>query len=252
MIFIPAFSQLSHLSTQNMDTILSWIVTNHQSGVPITAICTGVFLLAETGLLDGRTATTNWQFARLFQRKYPNVQLKPERIMTEAKGIICTGAASAVFDMSLHLIRRFGGKTLAANCAKALLIDPNRQSQAPYMVFRSTKDHKDEKILKAQHWFEENYGRTGSIDAVAKQMGISPRHFKRRFRKATGVPPLVYLQNVRIEMAKQKLENTRKSVNEITYCIGYEDSSTFRKLFKRETGLSPAEYRKKFCWKGGL
>ncbi len=115
------------------------------------------------------------------------------------------------------------------------------------MIFRSRKDHGDEKVLAAQQWMEANYAQNISIDAMAQQVGISPRHFKRRFRKATGATPLVYLQNVRLEAAKEKLETTQESVNEITYRIGYEDSSTFRRLFKREMGLSPRAYRDKFC-----
>jgi transcriptional regulator GlxA family with amidase domain len=161
--------------------------------------------------------------------------------------LICTGASTAIFNLALHLIRRFGGDALSTVCAKAFLVDPNRESQAPYAMFRSRKDHGDDKVLEAQQWMEENFARNISIDAVARQVGISPRHFKRRFRKATGATPLVYLQNVRIEAAKEKLETTQESVNEITYCIGYEDSSTFRRLFKREIGLSPREYRDKFC-----
>lgn len=247
MIFIPAFSDMVHLSAPNIDPILSWIVAQHRRGIPIAATCTGAFLLAETGLLDGRMATTNWQFARMFQRRYPQVHLETGRIMTETGGLFCTGASTAIFNLALHLIQRYGGEALSAVCAKAFLVDPNRESQAAYVIFRSRRDHGDEKVLMAQQWMEGNYARNVSIDAVARRVGISPRHFKRRFRKATGASPLVYLQSVRIEAAKHKLETTQETVNEITYRIGYEDSSTFRRLFKREMGLSPREYRVKFC-----
>lgn len=247
MIFLPAFCEMGHLAAPEMGAVLDWIVTQYRQGTPIAATCTGAFLLAETGLLNGRVATTNWQFARMFQRRYPDVHLKTDRIMTEDDGLICAGASTAIFNLALHLIGRFGGEALSAVCAKAFLVDPNRESQTPYVIFKSRKDHGDEKMLAAQQWMEANYARSISIDAVAQQLGISPRHFKRRFRKATGANPLVYLQNVRLEAAKEKLETTQESVNEITYCIGYEDSSTFRRLFKREMGLSPREYRDKFC-----
>ncbi len=246
MIFIPAFSEMVHLSAPEINSILSWIVTQYQRGVPIAATCTGAFLLAETGLLDGRIATTNWQFARIFRRRYPNVYLNIDRMITETDGLICTGAVTAIFNLALLLIQRYGGEELSSICAKSFLVDPNRESQAPYAIFRSSKGHGDAQVLAAQQWMEANYAQTISIDAVAQQVGMSPRHFKRRFRKATGAPPLVYLQNVRIQAAKEKLETTQASVNEITYCIGYEDSSTFRRLFKREVGLSPREYRDKF------
>lgn len=247
MIFIPAFSEMVYLSAPEINSILSWIVTQYQRGVPIAATCTGAFLLAETGLLDGRIATTNWQFARMFRRRYPNVHLNIDRMITETDGLICTGAVTAIFNLALYLIQRYGGEELSSICAKSFLVDPNRESQAPYAIFRSSKGHGDDQVLEAQQWMEANYAQTISIDAVAQKVGMSPRHFKRRFRKATGATPLVYLQNVRIQAAKEKLETTQESVNEITYCIGYEDSSTFRRLFKREVGLSPREYRDKFC-----
>ena len=247
MIFLPAFCEMGHLEAPGIDAVLDWLVTRYRQGTPIATTCTGAFLLAETGLLNGRVATTNWQFARKFQRRYPNVHLQTDRIMTEDHGLICAGASTAIFNLALHLIARFGGEALSTVCAKAFLVDPHRDSQAPYVIFRSRKDHGDEKVLAAQQWMEANYARNITIDDAARQVGISPRHFKRRFRKATGANPLVYLQNVRIEAAREKLETTQESVNDITYCIGYEDSSTFRRLFKREMGLSPREYRDKFC-----
>jgi len=246
MLFIPAFSDMSYIKAPPVARIQEWIVAQHRRGVPIATTCTGTFLLAEAGLLDGRVATTNWQYARMFQRNYPAVRLKIEQMITEADNLICTGAATAIFNLAIHLIRRYGGEPLAAICAKAVLVEPNRGSQAPYAIFRSTDNHGDKQVSAAQQWMAENYGQPISIDTVAHQVGISPRHFKRRFRKATGASPLVYLQKVRIQAAKEKLETTRESVNEITYRIGYEDSSTFRRLFKREVGVSPREYRDKF------
>ncbi len=246
-IFIPAFSEMAHLSAPDIDAVLSWIDNRYRRRIPIVATCTGAFLLAETGLLNGRIATTNWQFGRLFKRRYPQVDLHIDRMITEADGLTCTGAVTAIFNLALHLIQRYGSDELSSVCAKSLLVDPNRQSQAPYRIFRSNRNHGDSQILKAQQWMEENYRRAVTIDAVADRVGISPRHFKRRFRKATGFSPLLYLQSIRIQAAKEKLETTQESVNEITNNIGYEDSSTFRRLFKREVGLSPREYRNKFC-----
>ncbi len=247
MIFVPAFADMRHLSSPQTRAVIAWITAQHRRGIPLAATCTGSFLLAETGLLDGRVATTNWHFARMFQHRYPKVKLDIDRMMTETDGLICTAAATAIFNLALHLIQRFGGESLASICAKSILVDPNRQSQAPYAVFHSNKGHGDTPVLEAQAWMEENFARTISIDEIARQVGISPRHFKRRFKKATGAAPIAYLQSVRIQAAKEKLESTQQSVNEITYGIGYEDSSTFRRLFKREVGLSPREYRDKFC-----
>ncbi len=225
----------------------AWVAGRHRRGTPVGAMCTGVFTLAATGLLDGRRATTNWHFARLFRKRYPRVDLQPEKMLTVDGGLVCTGAATAFFQLALHLIEMFGSPELAAVCAKALLVDPNQDRQSPYALPDLRRDHGDAAVAEAQVWLEANYAGEVAIDAVAGRVGISPRHFKRRFKKATGETPLGYLQRVRIEAAKKRLETTRESMNTITWKIGYEDSSSFRRLFKKTTGLSPREYRDKFA-----
>ncbi len=228
------------------DPLYNWIRDHHGRRTPVGTMCSGTFLLAETGLLDGRVATVNWHFARMFKERYPSVLLKPELIMSEDDGLICTGATTAMFHLALYIINLFGSRELAAVCSKILLVDPSRHSQAPYMISDFDKSHGDTAILKAQFQMEARFSENLQIDALAGESGISPRHFKRRFKKATGESPLGYLQRVRIEQAKQRLETTRDSMNEITWQIGYEDSSSFRRLFKRFTGLAPREYRDKF------
>ncbi len=224
-----------------------WVVARHRRGTPVGAMCTGVFTLATTGLLDGRLATTNWHFARLFRKRFPQIDLQPERMLTADNGLICTGAATAFFKLALHLIESFGTQELAAVCAKALLVDPAQDRQSPYAILDFRHDHGDPAVATAQAWMEANYAGDVTIDGVAAEVGISPRHFKRRFKRATGETPLGYLQRVRIEAAKKRLETTRESMNTITWKIGYEDSSSFRRLFKKSTGLSPREYRDKFA-----
>jgi len=246
LILIPPFLPVGDPLTQKMGDISDWLVERYRRNTNIAAMCTGAFVLAETGLLNGKVATTNWQFARRFQCRYPKVHLRLDRILTEDGGLTCTGAATSIFNLGLHLIRTFGSEALASVCSKALLVDPNRDSQSPYLVFSARKSHGDTDILEAQEWMEEHYADPITIDAIAREAGISPRHFKRRFRKATGESPLGYLQNLRMEAAKTRLETTLDNVNEITCRIGYEDSSTFRRLFKRHTGISPREYRDKF------
>ncbi len=246
VVLIPAFAQVVDLSGRHMQETLTWLRERHARGIIIAAMCTGAFLLAGTGLLDGRKATTHWQFSRQFLRRHPKVQLQAHQILTEQDGLICTGAATAIFSLGLHLIQRFGSEELAATCASALLVDPQRTSQAPYAVFYPTKNHGDAHVRKAQEWMAQHYAQSSSIDAIAAMVGISPRHFKRRFRKATGESPLTYLQNLRIQAAKTKLSTTQANINEITGMIGYEDSSTFRRLFKKQVGISPREYRDKF------
>lgn len=230
----------------NLDPVAEWIHVLRRRQTPIATSCTGTFFLAEMGLLDGKIATTNWQYARMFQKRYPKVKLCPQHMMTEDDGILCTGAATAVYHLGLHLIRLFGSHELACATARALLVDPNRNSQIPYVLSRPFKNHGDAQVLMAQEFIEENYATIDTIDTVARKVGISPRHFKRRFKSATGDLPLKYLQQIRIDAAKEKLETTRDTIEEITWAVGYSDVSSFCRLFKHHTEISPKAYRDKF------
>lgn len=245
-IILPPVFPSSKLGQHLTKKVKVWLLENNRAGVPIAAVCTGSFLLAETGLLDDRVATTNWQFFRRFQQLFPKVKLRPEMILTEEDGIVCTGAATAYLNLGLSLIRRYGSEDLAEVCAKVLLIDPNRTSQAPYFFEHHRKKHEDRAITKAQLFMGKNYAVIRTIGEIACHAGLSSRHFKRRFKQATGYSPLTYLQKVRIELAKKKLESTLDSIDDITLQIGYENASTFRRLFKDRTSLSPREYRDKF------
>ena len=247
VIILPSFIPPLDLKNEEMKTIYQWLHESYEKGIIIAGVCTGTFLLAESGLLNGRTATTNWQFAKMFRRKYPEVNLKVEKILTEDANLICTGAVTSFFNLCLHLIEKYGSKDLAMICAKTMLLDQDKQIQAPYMIYDFPKIHSDGQILKAQTWLESNYAENISMDTLAKNVGLSPRHFKRRFKQATDETPLSYLQQIRIENAKKMLENTMNTVNEITWKIGYEDINSFRRLFRKHTGLSPKEYRNKFA-----
>lgn len=246
VILVPPL--LPNVSPQpdRVEDVLAWLRDHYSRKTLIGALCTGSFVLAETGLLDGRRATTNWQYARMFRRRYPRVRLQPEKVMTEDSGLICTGAATSFFQLALYLIDYFGSEALARSCAKALLVDPNRESQAPYAILEFPRDHGDAGVLQAQRVMENRYPETLVIDKIAGEVGISPRHFKRRFKQAVGETPLSYLQRVRVEAAKKKLERSNAPVSEITWQIGYADSSSFCRLFKKTTGLSPREYRERF------
>ena len=227
--------------------MLDWLVFHHQANVRIGALCTGAFILAMTGLLDDRVATTNWQVAKRFRRQFPQVHLKPERILTEDGGLICSGAVTAMYNLALYVMDIFGSPELVRACSKALLVDPSRTSQAPYMAATFWKSHGDKEILLAQEWMEEAFRENISMEDAARYVGLSSRHFKRRFKKATNETPLNYLQQIRLEAAKKCLESTTDNIDEITRQVGYEDASTFRRLFKKYTALSPREYRDKFA-----
>jgi len=246
LVLLPSFLLPFDFTDKRVQRICDWTRKFYQRGNEIASTCTGTFLLAETGLLNGRTATTNWQFAGLFRKLYPEVNLQVDRIMIEDSGLYSTGAVTAFMTLCLHIIEKYGSPDLASRCAKGLLVDPDRKSQSPYIVYDFWKDHKDKQILKAQEWIEKNYTSKFSIDDLAVTIGISPRHFKRRFKSATGETTLAYLQRLRIENAKRLLERTRETINEITWKVGYEDINSFRRLFSKHTGMSPKTYRSKF------
>ena len=245
-IILPGFLPPLDFRGKIPGALIKWLQNWHRKKAMIGASCTGTFFLAETGILNGKMATTHWGYARYFQRCYPKVQLKPERILTEDGGLICSGATTSFLDLSLFFIEKFGSAELATHCAKALLVEPNRRNQSPYVVFDYQKSHSDEKVLEAQNRMEKHFDQGMPLDALASDLGISPRHFKRRFKNATGDSPLAYLQRVRIEAAKRKLETTLENITEITWQVGYEDSNSFRRLFRKYTGLSPREYRERF------
>ena len=245
LIFIPGFIPPFRFLGSVPSKLTDWLNCHHESNAIICSTCTGTFLLAEAGLLDTQTVTTNPLFARYFKKLYPSIKLEDDQILTEDDGIICSGATTSFLDLCLYLIEKFGYEELAAVCTKALLKEP-RVSQTPYSIFNYHRDHLDDTVKEAQYYLEKNFSRPIPVEDLAVRFGISPRHFVRRFKTATGDSPLQYLQRIRIETAKQKLEKTRQPITEITRHIGYEDPNSFRKLFKKNTGLSPREYRNRF------
>ncbi len=231
---------------ENLPILSDHLKSLRAKGTALATVCTGTFVLAEMGLLDGKKATTNWMYARLFKKRYPKVKLESSYMLTEDDNIICAGAATAVYNLALHLIKKFGSQHLASLCSKALLVDPNRVSQAPYTMAAPLRHHGDDQVLKAQGIMEKRFADLVTIDDLARDVGISPRHFKRRFKKATGELPLKYLQRVRVDAAKERLETTRDSIDKITWAVGYKDVSSFCRLFKQHTQISPRAYRDKF------
>lgn len=225
-----------------------WLIKAHENGAHIASLCTGAFLLAKTGLLNNKSATTHWGFIKAFKELYPKVILKPEKLITDEGDLFCSGGAKAGGDLSLYLVAKYIGKEAAFQTAKALLMDMDRKSQSPYSIFRFEKTHGDKDILTIQEWIEKHFNNEIKVDLLATKAGMSRRTFERRFKNATGDSPLQYLQRVRVENAKQLLEKGNKTFDEITYHVGYEDSSTFSRFFKKTTGLSPNLYKKKYSY----
>ncbi|RJR21684.1 MAG: GlxA family transcriptional regulator [Desulfobacteraceae bacterium] len=225
---------------------VDWLRELYQKGAHIATICSGAFVLAETGLLNGKTATTHWGFADQFKRRYPQIRLKPDRMITDEGDLFCSGGYGAAMDLSLYLVEKYCGHEVAVQSSKSLVSDMNRLLQTPYAAFQFRKDHGNDKILKVQEWIERNFDRNFSYEELARKNGMSRRTLERQFKAATGETPLTYQQSIRVESAKRMLEEGIHSFDEITYRVGYEDHSTFRKIFVRQTGLVPKEYRKKF------
>ena len=226
--------------------VVDWLQAMHRRGSYIATICSGAFVLAETGLLDGKTATTHWGFAEQFKKRYPKIDLKLERLITDEGSLFCSGGYNAGIDLSLYLVEKYCGHEVALQSSKSMISDIGRTTQAPYCMYQFRKDHNDDQILPVQEWIEKNYDRNFNYDLLAGIGGMSRRTMERRFKNATGETPLTYQQSIRVEVAKRLLENESRSFDEITYQVGYEDSSTFRKIFSKHTGLVPTEYRKKF------
>ncbi len=226
---------------------IPWLKAQYQQGTALASVCTGAFVLAETGLLNGKTATTHWGYVDEFKQRYPQVDLKPERLITDEGDLYCSGASNACLDLSMYLIEQYCGHDVAVQCAKGFLLDLGRFSQAPYSsILNFQKRHADEAILRAQNWIETHSEVGFSIGELAEKHHMSRRTFERRFKSATGDTPLLYLQRVRIEAAKKLLEANTQTFDEISYAVGYSESNFFRKVFKKHTNLTPNEYRAKF------
>ncbi|MEJ2037641.1 MAG: helix-turn-helix domain-containing protein, partial [Desulfosarcinaceae bacterium] len=216
------------------------------------SICTGVFLLAETGLLDGKSATLHWGFAEAFKARYPKVALRQDRMFIDHGRLYCSAGVSAGMDLTLYLVAKFCGENAARESAKTMVLDMGRYSQMPYDSFLPPKNHADPMVAKAQAWMERNSTQAVDYDRMADRFRVSRRSLERRFKQATGLTPLSYLQKLRVEQAKRMLEEGSRSFNEIAYAVGYEDIPFFRKLFIRLAGLRPKEYQQKFAGYGVL
>ncbi len=226
--------------------LIPWLVDLHKKETLIASICTGSFFLAQTGLLDGKTATTHWGFAKEFANRYPRVNLKPDRLITDEGLLVCSGACNSYIDLAVYLIERFCSKATAIESSKAMIHDFGRNTQAPYCLLKDKKNHKDPQIREIQEAIEKNPGVRFEPESIAKAYGMSRRTLERRFKMCTGDTPIAYLQRRRVETAKHQLETSSMNFDEISYVSGYEDPGFFRKIFKKHTGLLPGEYRLKF------
>ncbi len=225
---------------------MKWLKQQYLLGAHIATVCTGAFVLAETGLLNGKTATTHWGAVNEFRQRYPQIDLKPERLITDEGDLFCSGGMNAGVDLSLYLIEKYCSHEIALQSSKSMIADIGRTLQTPFSIFQFQKDHRDDRILAVQKLMEKNPGKSYPYDQLANISGMSRRSFERRFKAATGDTALTYLQRIRVETAKTMLENEDLSFDEIAYHVGYQNSSAFRKIFVKHAGLLPSEYRRRF------
>lgn len=229
--------------------IVDWMRRMHERGALLCSACTGLVLLAETGLLEGRQATTHWTFAETFQRAFPGVELCIDEVLLtagEREEFVMAGGAASWQDLALYLIGRFVSPAASHAIAKYELLERHIEGQTPYLPFLPRMQHGDALVSGSQHWLEKNFAVPSPVAEMTRRARLSPRAFERRFRRATGYSPIEYVQRCRIEEAKRRLERTDLSIDRISWAVGYEEAAAFRRLFKRIVHLTPGAYRRKF------
>lgn len=246
LIIIPAIDGDLQQAIDINSEFIPWITKQYKNGAEVASLCLGAFLLASTGLLNGKKCATHWVAANEFRKMFPEVELITEKIITEEHGIYSSGGAFSYLNLILHLIDKYAGHDMAVLCAKVFAIEIERENQASFIIFQGQKEHDDEHVRKAQEYIESNYQEKTTVDSLAGMFAIGRRSFERRFKRATDNTVAEYIQRVKIEAAKKELEMSRKTVNEVMYEVGYSDIKAFRTTFKKITGLSPLEYRHKY------
>src|SRR5215204_1561728 len=246
LIIIPAFDgDIQYAIEENKD-FTPWIIEQYKRGAEVASLCMGAFLLASTGLLNGKKCATHWMAANDFRRMFPDVELVTEKIITDEHRIYSSGGAFSYLNLILYLIEKYAGREMAILCAKVFAIEIERSSQLSFTIFQGQKDHTDDQVKQAQAYIEKNFQDKITIDHLSSMLAISRRAFERRFKKATANTVNEYIQRVKMEAAKMSLESSRENVNEVMYKVGYNDTKAFRTIFKKITGLSPLEYRNKY------
>jgi transcriptional regulator GlxA family with amidase domain len=243
LIIIPSLNHQYREALKGNQRMIKWIEQQYQNGADVASICTGAFLLAATGLLDGKSCSTHWSAAGDFKTLFPKVHLETDKLITDEKGIYTNGGAYSFLNLMIYLVEKYYDRQAAIYCAKVFQIEMDRNSQSPFAIFTGQKQHGDEMVMRAQTHLEKNLQQKISIQDLSARFAVGRRNFDRRFIKATGNTPIEYAQRVKIESAKKALETTRKSINEVMYDVGYTDVKAFREVFRRITGMSPLEYK---------
>lgn len=226
--------------------LLEWLGERQAGGAMIAGVCAGVSFLAESGVLDGKRATTHWALGEEFARRYPDVDWRTDMVVTEDDGVFCGGGIYSALDLSLYIVEKLCGHEIAVDCARSMLVDMPRMMQAGYAMLPLAARHADGAVREAERWLQRHFREEVRMEALAARLAMSPRTFERRFKAATGKMPRAYLQALRITAARQMLEDGGRSIKQVGCNVGYDDAAFFRGLFKRHTGMSPTDYRARF------
>ncbi|WP_440120957.1 GlxA family transcriptional regulator [Tenacibaculum sp. Ill] len=246
LIIIPAlFGDMKTAVELNKEAV-PWIVKHYEKGTEVASLCVGAFLLASTGILDGKKCSTHWAFYNEFQETYPNVEVVDGSVITEENGVYSSGGANSYWNLLLYLLEKYTDRDTAILASKYFAIDIDRDSQSAFTMFTGQKNHNDLEVIKVQEYIEVNYKDKITVDDMASLVAVSRRSFERRFKQATNNTIIQYHQRVKVEAAKRHFESTRKNITEVMYDVGYTDTKAFRNVFKKITGLTPIEYRNKY------
>ncbi|MCR8560896.1 helix-turn-helix domain-containing protein [Mucilaginibacter sp. BJC16-A38] len=246
LVIVPAFYGDRSVTLQKHKALINWVSNMNKKGAEVASLCSGSYFLAEAGLLAGRSCTSHWFDKDDITSRYPDVNFLSDKVMTDDRGIYTSGGAFSSLNLVLYLIDKFCGRDVGIWASKMFSLDMDRTSQSHFAVFMGQHQHKDNEILKAQQYIEQNHQQQLNIDEIADHTNMSKRNFIRRFKKATQNTPFEYLQRVKIESAKKALEKGAQNINILMYDAGYNDIKTFREVFKKITGLTPQDYRRKY------
>ncbi|MDB5111953.1 MAG: helix-turn-helix-domain containing protein AraC type [Mucilaginibacter sp.] len=251
LIIIPSSVPFYQKAGKENELLMEWIRQQYKSGAEIASMCSGAFMLASSGLLDGRNCSTHWAHADAFRQQFPKVNLQVDQLITDEKGIYTNGGAYSFLNLMIYLVEKYYDRQTAIYCSKIFQIELDRNSQSAFSIFTGQKLHGDTMVEQAQAYIESKLHEKLSVEDLSSNFAIGRRNFDRRFIKATGNTPVEYATRVRIESAKKALETSRKAINEVMYEVGYSDVKAFREVFKKNTGISPLEYRNKYNKEAG-
>lgn len=246
LIIIPSLNHNYQKAVEGNKALIEWIAKQYKDGAEIAAICTGTFMLASSGLLDGKSCSTHWAAAENFKTMFPKVNLQTEKLITDENGIYTNGGAYSFLNLVIYLVEKYYNRQTAIFCSKIFQIEMDRNSQSEFIIFTGQKLHGDEMVKNAQKYIERNLHEKISFEQLSSKFSVGRRNFDRRFIKATGNTPVEYSQRVKIESAKKAFETSRKTINEVMYEVGYSDVKAFREVFRKITGMSPVEYKLKY------